>query len=78
MRNTEANRTGDRSGRSWGIRHPLEQAGTMGKGRAVPGHDRSPLGPIFGSGLRIVVLQFCRNVSLGRTPFSNQLPRAIQ
>jgi hypothetical protein len=28
----------------------MEQAGTMGKRRAVPVHDRSPLDPIFGSG----------------------------
>ena len=58
MRNTEANSTGQRSGRSWRIRHPVEQAGTMGKRRAVPGHDRPPLDPIFGSGPRIAVSQF--------------------
>ena len=60
MRNTEANSTGQRSGRSWRIRHPVEQAGAMGKRRAVPGHDRPPLDPIFGLRPRIVVLQFLR------------------
>jgi hypothetical protein len=58
----------------------VEQAGTMGKRPAGPGHDRSPLDPIFGSGPRIVVSQFSGGVSLGRTPFSNQLAlrRAIR
>ena len=28
----------------------MEQTGTMGNRRAVPGHDRPPLDPIFGSG----------------------------
>jgi hypothetical protein len=75
MRNTEANRTGQRSRRSWRIRHAVEQAGTLGKRRAVPGHDRSALDPIFESGPRLVVPQ-----SLGGTQFSNQLalPRAIK
>jgi hypothetical protein len=31
----------------------MEQAGTVGKRRAVPVHDRSPLDPIIGSGLKI-------------------------
>ena len=58
MRITEANRTGQRSRRSWRVLHAVEQAGTMGKRRAVPGDDRPPLDPIFGSGPRIVVPQF--------------------
>jgi hypothetical protein len=49
MRITEANSTGQRPRRSWRICHPLEQARTMGKRRAVSGYDRSPLDPIFGS-----------------------------
>jgi hypothetical protein len=31
----------------------VEQAGAMGKRPAVPGHDRSPLDPIFGSGSKL-------------------------
>ena len=58
MRVAEANRPGQRSGRSWRIRHPMEQAGTMGKRRAVPVHDRSPLDPIFGSGSKIAALNY--------------------
>ena len=50
MRNREANRPRQRSRRSWRILHAVEQAGTMGKRRAVPGDDRPPLDPIFGSG----------------------------
>ena len=57
MRITEANSTGQRSRRSWRIRHPVEQAGTMGKRRAVPGHDRPPLGPVIGSGSKIAALK---------------------
>jgi SAM-dependent methyltransferase len=49
MRNAEANRSRDRSRRSWRIRDAVEQAGTMGKRRPVPGHDRPPLDSIFGS-----------------------------
>ena len=51
MRIAEANRPGQRSRRSWWIRHPVEQAGTVGKRRAVPSHDRSPLDPILGAGV---------------------------
>ncbi len=47
MRNTEANRTGQRSRRSWRIPSAVEQAGIMGKRPAVPSHDRSPLDPTF-------------------------------
>ena len=80
MRITEANRTGQRSRRSWRILYAVEQAGTVGKRPAVPGHDRPPLDPIFGSGPRIVVPQFCLDVALVRTPFSTQLPfpRAVE
>ena len=47
MRNTEANRTGQRSRRSWRIPSAVEQAGIMGKRPAVPSHDRSPVDPTF-------------------------------
>ena len=63
MRIAEANRPGQRSRRSWRIRHPVEQAGTVGKRRAVPGHDRSPLDPIFGSGSKIAAFEM-RNFGL--------------
>ena len=46
MRNTEGNSPRQRSRRSWRIVNPMEQAGTMGKRRAVPGHDRPTLDPI--------------------------------
>jgi hypothetical protein len=35
----------------------MEQAGTVGKRRTVPVHDRSPLDPVFGSGPRIATLK---------------------
>jgi hypothetical protein len=35
----------------------VEQAGTVGKRRAVPGHDRPPLDPIFRSGSKIAALK---------------------
>src|SRR6476660_1138532 len=57
MRITEANSTCQRSRRSWWIRYPVEQAGSMGKRRAVPGDDRPPLDPIFGSGSRTAALK---------------------
>jgi hypothetical protein len=58
----------------------VEQAGTMGKRRAVPGHDRPPLDPIFGLRPRIVVPQFLpwpfvRPYTILK---SLSLPRAIQ
>ena len=53
MRRTEGDRPRQRPGRSWWIRHPVEQAGTMGKRQPVPGHDRPSLGPIFGLAPRI-------------------------
>jgi hypothetical protein len=31
----------------------VEQAGTMGKRAAIPGYDRPPLDPIFGSGSKL-------------------------
>jgi len=46
VRVTEANSLGQRSRRSWRISHPVEQAGTVGKRRAVPGNDRPPVDPI--------------------------------
>ena len=58
MRVAEANRPGVRSGRSWWICHPVEQTGTVGKRRAVPVHDRSPLDPICGSGSKIAALTY--------------------
>jgi hypothetical protein len=64
MRNTEANSPRQRSRRSWRIRHPVEQAGTVGKRRAVPGHDRPPLDPIFGSGSKIAAFEM-RNFCTG-------------
>ena len=57
MRVAEGNRPRQRSRRSWRIRHAVEQAGTMGKRRAVPGHDRPPLGPVIGSGSKIAALK---------------------
>ena len=57
---TEANSPGQRSRRSWWIRHPMEQAGTMGKRRAIPGHDRPPLDPIVGSGDELSYRSFSR------------------
>jgi hypothetical protein len=58
----------------------VEQAGTMGKRRAVPSHDRPPLDPGFGSGPRIVVQQFLpwRFVRPYTVLKSLSLPRAIQ
>src|SRR5207248_3224461 len=53
MRNTEGNSPRQRSRRSWRIVNPMEQAGTMGKRRAVPGHDRPTLDPIFGSASKL-------------------------
>ena len=63
MRISEANSPGQRSRRSWRVRDPMEQAGTVGKRRAVPGHDRSPLDPIFGSGSKIAAFEM-RNFGL--------------
>jgi hypothetical protein len=57
MRNTEANRPRKRSRRSWRIRHPVEQTGTMGKRHAIRVHDRPPLDPVFGSGSKIAALK---------------------
>jgi len=53
MREPEANGPRQRPRRSWRIPDAVEQAGTMGKRPAVPGHDRSPLDPIFGSGSKL-------------------------
>ena len=53
MREPEANGPRQRPRRSWRIPDAVEQAGTMGKWPAVPGHDRSPLDPIFGSGSKL-------------------------
>ena len=48
MRDTERNRTGQRSGRPWrGVDDPVEQAGTMGKRWTVRGNDRPTLDPIL-------------------------------
>ena len=59
MRVTEANSPGQRSRRSWWIRHPMEQAGTVGKRRAIPGHDRPPLDPLLdqAKNCRIAIFQ---------------------
>jgi len=62
MRNTEANSARKRSGRPWRIRHPVEQAGTMGKRLAVRGHDRPPLDPGFRIRFKIAALR--RNFGL--------------
>lgn len=49
MRIGKANSSRQRSRRSWRIPNAVEQAGVVGKWPAIPGHDRPPLDPIFGS-----------------------------
>jgi hypothetical protein len=45
----------------------MEQAGTVGKRRTIPGHDRPPLDPIVGSGEELSDRNFSAGVSLGYT-----------
>jgi len=63
MREPEANGPRQRSRRSWRVPNAVEQAGAVGTGPDGPGHDRSPLDPIFGSGskLRLSNVQFGLN-----------------
>ena len=63
MRITEANSSRQRSRRSWRVPNAVEQAGAVGTGPDGPGHDRSPLDTIFGSGskLRLSNVQFGLN-----------------
>ena len=52
MREPKANSPRQRPGRPWRIPDAVEQAGAVGKRPDGPGHDRSPLDWIFGSGLK--------------------------
>ena len=60
----------------------MEQAGTVGKRRAVPIHDRSPLDPIFGSGSKDLLNvdareRFLFNASAERPRTPNELRHVL-